>query len=150
MLLRDPVWCYRFHSSIFRIMFCINVSVLSENMYSIWPENERFRLEWIFPITRLSWWFLKRNWKPYDTSSASLYQNYPILPINKLIKRESCLLVYKINHGLLKSNVTFENFSHRHNTRNKDRYILDRQIKTMYGGRSPSFAGAKIYDQLPK
>lgn len=123
-------------------------SVLSY-LIAIWGNTTQFNIN---RVQRLQNKAVKNIFNlPYETSSATLYKRYPILPIKDLIKYNLCLLVYKIDNNLLKSNIKFEkNTIHSYETRNRDRYVLDRQVNTEYGRKRPSYAGAMFYNSLPR
>lgn len=146
--------CVRHVSNLFdeksKLMFYnAHINSVLSYLIAIWGNTTQFNIN---RLQRLQNRAIKNIFNlPYETSSASLYKRFPILPIRKLIKYELCTLVYKIDHKLLKSNIEFKrNITHSYETRDRDRYTLDKHVRTEFGRRRPSYIGAALYNELPR
>ena len=130
------------------MLYNAHINSILTYLIAIWGNTTQYNIN---RVQRLQNRAIKNIFKlKYDTSTKSLYESYPILPIRNLIKKELCTLVYKINNDLLKSNIIFKKSTHQYSTRHKDRFPLDKNIRSEYGRKRPTYVGAQLYNQLPK
>lgn len=89
------------------------------------------------------------NYNP-DTPTKKLYQDLNLLKIRTLYEYNTCLLIYKIQNGLIHTNTTFIKTSqiHKHYTRQHNK-LYTNTVKTESGKRSIGHEGVQIYNLLP-
>ena len=90
--------------------------------------------------------------KPFTSPSKPLFDNLNILTIEHIYKFQLGKLMYLFNNNLIKlphTLISFQNL-HNYNTRSKSKqnYLLP-HVKSNVGVRSFSFAGPKLWNQIP-
>lgn len=86
----------------------------------------------------------------YLTASKTIYKKTKLLNIKQLYTYNTCILIYKISHKLIHSNITFTKTSEisKHKTRQASHLALSK-VRTNYGKNNLSFGGAQLYNKLP-
>lgn len=92
-------------------------------------------------------------WREYYQQGLStdyLYKKHNILKVRKLVRYDTLFTIYKMKHGLIKSNVTFTTFSQLHNysTRGRNDLVLPGSRTTM-AYKSLFREGLSWYNTLP-
>lgn len=87
----------------------------------------------------------------YLTSSRTIYKETKLMNIKQLHTYNTCILIYKIIHKLIHSDITFTLKSqiNKYASRRHTHLAIPR-VRTKYGKNNLTFVGAQLYNKLPK
>lgn len=86
----------------------------------------------------------------YLTPTEKVFNETKLLNISQLYTYTTCILIYKITHNMIHSQLTFttKGTSSRYSCRRANHLVLP-NVRTNYGKYSITFAGAQLFNKLP-
>lgn len=119
-------------------------------MISTWGYSSESNLDQLQTIQNKAIRFL--FYQEYrNTTTDALYRKYHIPDVRELRDIDSALMIFKLQNGLIKNDITLTTFSdlHGYGTRHRDRFILPRYTTELL--RNSIFsAGLSMFNNLPR